>query len=361
MPTNGQYAVGELVTASDANTVFSRGNQNAIINGDFFVNQRGFANSGSGALDAFGLDRWKIVSTGGATWTPQTFTPGNAISGYEPVTFSRIVTSGQSGSSVYSIITQPVEDVRTFAGQTTTLSFWAKANSGIPKIAVELAQVFGSGGSPSASANYYAGQITLSTSWTRHTLQIAVPSITGKTIGTTANTSYVALQLWVSAGSSFDTRTGSLGIQTNTFDIWGVQWETGQVASPFQIPDRMNELAQCQRYFVRFPGQSAANYNQIGSAGIVANTTTVNRLALQLPVAMRRNIATADFTYDAGALTLYDGSALPAVTSHTIYSTSPTTISMDMGATAGGLSANRPAVLLTTSSVASGLSITAEF
>lgn len=251
MPTNGQYAVGELVTASDANTVFSRGNRNAIINGDFFVNQRAFTNSGSGALDAYGLDRWKIVSSGGGTWTPQTFTPGNAISGYEPVTFSRIVTSGQTGSSVYSILAQPVEDVRTFAGQTTTLSFWAKANSGTPKIAVELAQVFGSGGSPSASANYYAGQITLSTSWARYTLQIAVPSITGKTIGTTANTSYVALQLWVSAGSSFNTRTGSLGIQTNTFDIWGVQWETGQVATPFQVPDRADQLVQCQRYYQR--------------------------------------------------------------------------------------------------------------
>lgn len=254
MPTNGQYAVGELVTASDANTVFSRGNRNAIINGDFFVNQRAFTNSGSGALDAYGLDRWKIVSSGGGTWTPQTFTPGNAISGYEPATFSRIVTSGQSGSSVYSILAQPVEDVRTFAGQTTTLSFWAKANSGTPKIAVELAQVFGSGGSPSAAANYYAGQITLSTSWARYTLQIAVPSITGKTIGTTANTSYVALQLWVSAGSSFNTRTGSLGIQTNTFDIWGVQWETGQVATPFQIPDRADQLAECMRYFEKSTG-----------------------------------------------------------------------------------------------------------
>lgn len=282
MPTNGQYAVGELVTASDANTVFSRGNRNAIINGDFFVNQRGFANSGSGLLDAYGLDRWKIVSSGGATWTPQTFTPGNAISGYEPATFSRIVTSGQSGSSVYSILAQPVEDVRTFAGQTTTLSFWAKANSGTPKIAVELAQVFGSGGSPSASSNYYAGQITLSTSWARYTLQIAVPSITGKTIGTTANTSYVALQLWVSAGSSFNTRTGSLGIQTNTFDIWGVQWETGQVATPFQVPDKADQLDECQRYC------QVLSYSNGVAVGVGMNTTSNgSNFVIELPVTMR--------------------------------------------------------------------------
>lgn len=280
MPTNGQYAVGELVTASDANTVFSRGNRNAIINGDFFVNQRGFANSGSGLLDAYGLDRWKIVSSGGGTWTPQTFTPGNAISGYEPATFSRIVTSGQSGSSAYTILAQPVEDVRTFAGQTTTLSFWAKAASGTPKIAVELAQSFGSGGSPSAVANFYAGQVTLSTSWARYTLQIAVPSITGKTIGTTANTSSVALQLWVSAGSSFNTRTGSLGIQTNTFDIWGVQWETGQVATPFQIPDRADQLIQCQRYFVGVTDFRAVGAVYTAGAG---NTYAV----MALPVVMR--------------------------------------------------------------------------
>lgn len=258
MPTNGQYAVGELVTASDANNVFSRGNRNAIINGDFYINQRGFSNSGSGALSSYyGFDRWRVSSTGGGTWTTETFIPGNAIAGYEPAYYSRIVTSGQSGTSAYTAIAQAVEDVRTFAGQTTTLSFWAKAASGTPKIAIELYRNFGSGGSPSADDTYYAGQITLSTSWTRHTLQISVPSISGKTIGTTADTSYVALQMWVSAGSSFDSRTGALGIQSNTFDIWGVQWETGEVASPFQIPNRDDELMRCQRYYQVWSNSSA--------------------------------------------------------------------------------------------------------
>jgi hypothetical protein len=41
-----------------------------------------------------------------------------------------------------------IEDVRTFAGQQVTISFWAKADA-TKNIAVELVQGFGSGGSPS--------------------------------------------------------------------------------------------------------------------------------------------------------------------------------------------------------------------
>lgn len=286
MPTNGQYVVGELVTSADANNVFSRGNQNAIINGDFFINQRGFSTL-SGAQFAFGFDRWRLSSTGGATWTPQAFTLGNAITGYEPTTFSRVVTSGQSGATVYSLILQYIEDVRTFAGQTTTLSFWAKANSGTPKIAVEISQNFGTGGSPSAQVDTYAGQITLSTTWTRHTLQIAVPSITGKTLGTTANTHFLGLNLFVSAGSNFNARTGSLGIQSNTFDIWGVQWETGQVATPFQIPDRADELARAQRFYWRHNGTMGQFPGFMFGAATGSTSPAGRRMVCPNPVTMR--------------------------------------------------------------------------
>ena len=73
MPTNGQFAVGELVTASDANTLFMRGYQNRIINGAFVINQRAYASGANLASGAYGFDRWKS----GYTNTALTFTAGS--------------------------------------------------------------------------------------------------------------------------------------------------------------------------------------------------------------------------------------------------------------------------------------------
>lgn len=73
MPTNGQFAVGELVTASDANTLFIRGYRNRIINGAFVINQRNYTSGTNLASGAYGFDRWKS----GFTNTALTFTAGS--------------------------------------------------------------------------------------------------------------------------------------------------------------------------------------------------------------------------------------------------------------------------------------------
>ena len=222
------------------------GFRNVLINGDFRINQRGFTSTATN--DAYGFDRWTILTGGGLTYSAQTFTAGNAIPGYEPINFARLATSGQSASSAYSIFTQKIESVRTFAGQPVTISFWAKAASGTPKVAIEFAQVFGTSGS--ASVDTYVNQVTLSTSWVRYTVTGIVPSISGKTIGTAND--YLGLTLWTSAGSNFNARTGSIGIQNNTIDFWGVQLEQNYQPTPFEQRPFGVELALCQRYFQQF-------------------------------------------------------------------------------------------------------------
>jgi hypothetical protein len=225
--------------------------KNKIINGDFSVNQRNFTST---TAFSYTFDRWlsAVLGTGTTTFSAQTFTLGAApVAGYEGRNFIDIVTSGQSGTNVVSRIDQRIESVRTFAGQTITVSFWAKAATGTPKIAVEMDQQFGTGGSPSARVTTYAGQVTLSTSWARYSVTVAVPSISGKTLGT-AGDDYLSLNFWVSAGTDFNSRTGSLGIQTNTFSIWGVQAEAGSVATAFQTATGtlQGELAACKRYYL---------------------------------------------------------------------------------------------------------------
>ena len=57
------------------------------------------------------------------------------------------------------------------------------------------------------------------------------------------------LRFWVSAGANYNSSTGSLGIQNNTFDFWGVQGEEGYSASAFKQKSLAEELRACQRYY----------------------------------------------------------------------------------------------------------------
>jgi len=225
--------------------------KNKIINGDFNINQRNFSSTTS---PGYMFDRWTSYLSGGTTtFSAQTFTPGVApVSGYEGKNYIRSVITGQSASTSASILYHPIEDVRTFAGQTVTFSFWAKAASGTPKVTLEIEQLFGSGGSPSNNTINYGGQVTINTSWQRYSITATVQSISGKTIGTTTPGS-LYLGFWMSGGSDFNARTNSIGIQSNTFEFWGFQAELGSVATPFSLAtgSLSTELAACQRYYWR--------------------------------------------------------------------------------------------------------------
>jgi hypothetical protein len=135
---------------------------------------------------------------------------------------------------------------------------------------------------------------TLSTSWQRFSATVSVPSITGKTIGTNANSSHLRALFWVSAGSSFDARTDSLGIQSNTFDIWGVQLEAGSTATAFRrnANSLQGELAACQRYYYRTT--ATTNFGSV-SGFFPATSTTVANCIFQLPVTMRATPSSLEF------------------------------------------------------------------
>ena len=288
--TQARVAVGNdgetLVADSSATTGLRytenyAAGKNKIINGDFSINQRAF--SSTTTTSTFTFDRWMTTLSGGtSTFSAQTFTPGAApVSGYESTNFIRIATTGQSAASDNTRYRYKVEDVRIFAGQTVTLSFWAKAGSGTPSIAAYFVQVFGSGGSTAVTINGQKKAIT--TSWARYTITLAIPSISGKTLGAG---SYLELLLTTSAGTDYDTRTDSLGVQTATIDIWGVQLEAGSVATAFQTATGtiQGELAACQRYFVRLN----CNTSSFIGHGMARNASIYGLFgAVPLPTFMR--------------------------------------------------------------------------
>ena len=283
--TTDTYTQSAVNNAFVANTNAFVAGKNKIINGDFYVNQRAFTSTTGNS--AYSFDRWAQFNggtTGTLTITPQTFTPGAApVAGYEGKNFVQCVTAAGASVDTFALYTQKVESVRTLAGQTATVSFWAKATSGTPKIGVELSQSFGSGGSPSAEFQTAAGAVTLSTSWARYSVTVAVPSISGKTIGTNNDDSLI-VALWLSAGSNFNSRTSSIGLQNATFQIWGVQLEAGSNATAFQTATGtiQGELAACQRYYWRLVDGS----NQWISPGGMFNGTQLE-FAFKYTVPMR--------------------------------------------------------------------------
>jgi hypothetical protein len=257
---DGASAMGTIATGFDSllGTIGQGGFRNAIMNGDFSVNQRLF--SSATVSGSYGFDRWALLKSGGTTtYSSQAFTLGApAATGYEAANYARLVTSGQSAAGDFSLLQQGMEDVRTFAGAQIVISFWARAGSGTPSVALEWVQAFGTGGSPSATVETYVAKIGITTSWTRYQVAFTVPSISGKTIGTDLNSSNAILRMFTSAGSTFNSRTNSLGIQNATIDLWGVQVERGSYATPLERRPPGVELALCQRYFEKSYPQNVA-------------------------------------------------------------------------------------------------------
>ena len=236
---------------------------NAIINGAFDIWQRGTSFTTTSAYTA---DRWQMIkgASGSAVVSQQAFTPGAAPeAGYESAYFLRYASTNANDPRIL----QNIEDVRTFAGQTVTLSFWAKSNisDAFSGTGITLQQNFGSGGS-SAEFTSVAGP-TLTSDWERYSFTLSVPSISGKTIGANSN---LRVQLSFKASDTFNV------------DIWGVQLEAGPVATPFRrnANSIQGELAACQRYYYYAAGGT------FWANGSVLSTTQADFI-LQFPVSMR--------------------------------------------------------------------------
>lgn len=278
-PTKVNYATGDVLTATNMNDLSGTVNllesaqyaagKNKIINGDFGIWQRGTSFNATSAANVYSADRWTTYQNGSGTFTisQQAFTPGTApVAGYEGSFFLRNAIT-TLGTTTAFLLSQRIEDVRTFAGQTVTVSFWSKSLTNLGTV-VSIAQNFGSGGSSTVTTSGTA--ITNTGSWQRFTQTIVLPSIAGKTIGTS---SYLEL-----------TFTSAL-TANQSIDIWGVQLEAGSTASPFQTATgtKQGELAACQRYYWRMQtGASLTRYTT--SLGSSSTTDTYGAIANPVPM-----------------------------------------------------------------------------
>lgn len=183
------------------------------------------------------------------THSRQTFALGDTDGWDAPATyFSRTEVTSVAGAGNYALKVFTFEDIRKYSGRDVTFTFRGKADAVRP-VAIEAAQYFGTGGSPSPLVSGIGSRkVSLNTSWAKNSVTFSLPSISGKALGTN-NNSYLQIVVWFDAGSSFNARTDSLGHQSGTFDIAQVKLEYGAVATPFVAPDPAEELARVQRYY----------------------------------------------------------------------------------------------------------------
>ena len=287
--------------------------RNTITNGNFDVWQRGV---GPFTATGFTADMWKLFNGAGSTNSvsrsgPSVGGPGNPQ--VYSLAWNRTV-AGSGNSSIYTNI----ETVQNFSGRTVTVSFYAQANTAMA-LSVYLSQFFGTGGAPSTSVASTAASLNITTTATLFTATFTLPSVAGKTLGTTGDSLIAFFERAIAQPNGI-------------VNIWNVQLEDGSVATPFEYEPPSTTLARCQRYFVRFAGAGSIGTGYGNSATIVARCIVV------LPQTMR---ATPTVTL-VGAVGLFDGTnPNTTVTSFTSVIYHQNILNVDAN-TAGGITQYRP-------------------
>jgi hypothetical protein len=295
--TAGGAGVGTNLAASST-VVFD----NYLLNSAFDIAQRGNSVAASGSTSpssVYTLDQW--VATAPSATVPglpvvtinQVASTANMISGYDYPYYATFVTTQPVSGSVTSAasLSQRIEDVRTLANKTVTLSFWAKISTGTNNnFTPVIEQNFGSGGS--ASVTNTGSAIALTTTWTRFSYTVTLGSMSGKTIGTNSYLDVRPLQL--------SSANWSAGL---TVSIAGVKLEVNGSATSFVRNQNAlaSELAACQRYYWRFSGSGTTTQVSISNGAYYSTTACYS--SIKHPVTMRT--APSFSVNDVTAITAY--------------------------------------------------------
>lgn len=252
---------------------------NFVINGGFDIWQRG--TTAVTVNGNYSADRWIIGSTAGTNSVTRSTDVPTASGVQYSISFA-------GTSTTNPLIRQRIEaqNAIALAGQTVTLSFYAKSTAGSAPIKVNTAfptttaDTFGTWASPTTTGDQSALAVTptgdAAASWTRYSVSFAVSANAVR-------------------GYQIDFYRESTTTSTTTL-ITGVQLEIGTVVTAFRrnAPSIQDELAACQRYYYRAVADSA-----YGWFGMMSHaSTTLGLMAITLPVTMR----TAPTLFESSAI-----------------------------------------------------------
>ena len=250
--------LADLGSSAEAGTVTG---DNILINGDMTVSQRGssFTAPSSGT---YTLDRWRVIhgQDGAVDVSQSTTAPPNFKNSLklDVTTADTSLSSGQ-----YYIVQHKMEgqflshlNYGSSDAKQVTLSFWVRSNK-TGTYHVEL-QTYDS--------EELARQYTINTANTWEYKTLTWIANTDHTIPED-NSTGLHIYWWLAAGDTFDGspmattwanntnrvdgQENFLDSDTNEFYLTGCKMEVGTTATPFQHESYAENLAKCQRYYVR--------------------------------------------------------------------------------------------------------------
>lgn len=278
------------------------GFKNRIINGNFGIWQRSTAATSTTGYQS--ADRWLISASHNIPVLRRTGIDLGDTCHTQSLYCLRVNSTADAVAGAYQVISQRIENVRTFAGKKAVLTFWGYCTTD-RDIAISFRQYFGTGTlgeSIRATVNFNGDikKVAVTDSWQKYTVVVDVPDVVYSPFSDIGsyNTDYLQVMFWFSAGSDFDDDTDSLGHQTGQFYLADIQFERGDVATEFERRPLSVEALLCYRYYWK------KKIGQVNANAYADNAIVTYRFWPPVPM---RTIPTAASVFTGATLSYVDG------------------------------------------------------
>lgn len=291
--------------------------KNLLINGAMQISQRSPVGTGvsSSSGGFFTADRWERNMTTFGTWNQVTAAEAPTGSGLRnslklSCTATHSPSAGHEMQIRQKLEGQNLHAIRkgTPSAQQVTLSFWVRSY----QTGTFICELEDQDNNRNVSKAY---TVSASNTWEFQSL-----TFPADTTGAFDNDNMASLAViwWLGAGTNFTSGTlatnwatpvsanravGQTNVASSTNNFWqitGVQLNIGAIAAPFESKSYAQELAECQRYYIKESDHAIPMYtDQAGSP------STSRYAHVQFPVYVRTNTYTASGITGLGSANIY--------------------------------------------------------